>query len=810
VVRPIDTDRPSCRSLVAWGLTASLLVAALYLYPPYFLANLDRRAYDVLLRSVHRPQISGRVLIVTIDEKSLARFGRWPWPRSRLAQLVEKIGALGAASVGIDMIFAERDESPSPLTKRAAMKLPNELQPNLGGLTANDTALAAVLGRTSILGYEMRFGPEQKQDCILHPISTVLMQEPGARRQLELFESSGTLCSLPGLAKAASGSGFLNVTIDADGILRRIPLIIARNELVYPSLGLATVISALGIRQLALRVTRSGTASLALGDITVPLDRRGGLLLRFRGEKQTFPYISAADVLDDRVTEREFRNQIVFLGTSAVGLGDSVATPLDTTFPGVEIHATVADTILARDFIQRWAWAPAIEIALVMAAGPVAALSVAVAGMAWGGLLLVATTAAFWAMNGWLMGSTGLFIYPVYPSIALALSFAAVTLASFFLQRGRADRMTQHLRQTRESMLEELRKREAELRAAQERAKLGGWELDLASQAGSWSAEMFRLFDCDPARGAPTLTQVLEMIHPDDRHGVEQGLARTIQTGEPLTQEFRSHPLRGPAKHFNAVVHPAKDATGQVVHLSATIQDITALVEAKRALDIYEQEAVLGRVAASVAHEINNPLMAIKTRLHTLKKTISDRPETAEKLDLVMGQVDRISRATRSMLGFFKQRAPSSKPVPCTEVIRAVLDLFDPSFEAKGVRVRVNVPHSLPDLSISVDELQEVLINLLENERDALGRDNDLYVSAQTRDQWIVIAIEDNGPGLGLDPERLFEAFHTTKSTGTGLGLPIARRICESYGGTLTAANRIGGGACFEIMLAVANMHEKR
>jgi C4-dicarboxylate-specific signal transduction histidine kinase len=120
------------------------------------------------------------------------------------------------------------------------------------------------------------------------------------------------------------------------------------------------------------------------------------------------------------------------------------------------------------------------------------------------------------------------------------------------------------------------------------------------------------------------------------------------------------------------------------------------------------------------------------------------------------------------MLGFFKQRTANSKLVSYAEVIRAATDLFEPSFEAKGVRVIVNLPHSLPGVSVNVDELQEVLINILENEREALGRDNDLHVSAQTRDLQIVIRIEDNGPGLGPDPERLFEAFYTTKSTGTG------------------------------------------
>ena len=806
MVTTLDGDRPSYRYLVAWGLIASFLVAGLYLYPPFLLAYLDLRAYDVLFRSTHHFQTSGRVVIVNLDERSLTRFGRWPWPRSQLAQLLEKIGALGAASVGIDMIFAEPDETPPSLAERPSTTLAKEPRGGPGALTPNDAALAAVLGRgVFVLGYQMRFGAEREEgrSCVLHPIPAVSLQEPGARGEPALFQSSATLCSLPGLGKAASGSGFSNVTIDADGIVRRMPLIIAREGLVYPSLGLATLIPALGLRQFVLRTTGSGTVSLALEDIIVPLDPKGGVLLHFRGQKQTFPYISAADVLEDRVAEGELRDRIVFLGTSAPGLGDSVATPLDTTFPAVEVHATVADSILRRDFIRRSPAAPAIELALVMAAGPIAALIAPVAGVAWGGVMLVAAAGGLWIATGWLMGSTGLFISPVFPGVALAFSFIAITLASFFLERGRA-------RQTRETMLEELRKSEADLRAAQERAKLGSWELDLTTQTGSWSAEMFRLFDCDPARGAPTLVQFLEMVHPDDRHFIEKGLTRAVQTGDSFTQEFRSNPLRGPLQHFNAIFHATKNGEGRVVRLGGTIQDITALIEAKRALHISEREAILGRVAASVAHEINNPLLAIKTRLHTLKKTMADRPEIAERLDLVTGQLDRIGRATRSMLGFFKQRTANSKLVSYAEVIRAATDLFEPSFEAKGVRVIVNLPHSLPGVSVSVDELQEVLINLLENEREALGRDNDLHVSAQTRDLQIVIRIEDNGPGLGLDPERLFEAFYTTKSTGTGLGLPIAKRICESYGGTLTAENRNGGGACFEIILPLANKHEER
>ncbi|HEX6439639.1 MAG TPA: PAS domain S-box protein [Candidatus Binatia bacterium] len=356
---------------------------------------------------------------------------------------------------------------------------------------------------------------------------------------------------------------------------------------------------------------------------------------------------------------------------------------------------------------------------------------------------------------------------------------------------------------------EELRKSEAELRAAQERAKLGSWEVDLSTRTVSWSAEMFRLLNCDPARGTPPPEQFLEMVHPDDRHLIEDRLTRVVQTGDQFTQEFRSDPSRGPLQYFNAIGQATKNAEGQVVHLVGTIQDITDLMKARRALDSAEREAALGRMAASIAHEINNPLFAIKTRLYTLKKTVADRPETTEKLDLVMGQLDRIGRATRSMLGFFKQRAAHSTSVSYADVIRAATDLFEASFSAKGVRLVVSLPQSLPAVTVSVDELQEVLINLLENERDALKNDNDVYVSAQTNDHQIIISVEDNGPGLGADPEALFAPFYTTKSTGTGLGLTIARRICESYGGKLTAQNRKEGGARFEIVLPLSTKREE-
>jgi PAS domain S-box-containing protein len=121
-----------------------------------------------------------------------------------------------------------------------------------------------------------------------------------------------------------------------------------------------------------------------------------------------------------------------------------------------------------------------------------------------------------------------------------------------------------------------LRKSEANLAAAQARAKLGSWELDLATQTGSWSAEMFRLFEWDAATGAPTFTEYLELIHPEDRGLIEETHALALRLDEECVVEFRSNPLRGPERYFTAISRATKDLQGQVVQLAGTVQDVTS------------------------------------------------------------------------------------------------------------------------------------------------------------------------------------------------------------------------------------------
>jgi CHASE2 domain-containing sensor protein len=451
-VSPRDGGLRPAWQLVAWGLLASLIVAGIALRPPALLAHLDQRVYDLLLRSVRRSAVSGRIVIVNLDERSLARFGRWPWPRDRLALLLSKIQQEGAASVGLDMVFPEPDEgAPSPSAPTVNRATP--------GLAGNDAVLAAALARGPfVLGYGLRFGAEATgpPGCVLHPLRVASVDEPGSGAQSSLFHGAPGTCSLAGLGRAAPGSGFLNAAPDLDGTLRRMPLVIAHDGAIYPSLGLATVTLALGIRRIVLRTTGAGVESLMLDDLVVPLDPKGELLLPFRGGKGTIPYLSAADLLEGRLPPGALRDRIVFVGVTAPGLGDSVATPLDTLYPGVELHATVADTILRGDFLSRPTGALALELALTLLAGPIAGLTVAIAGVTGGAAALGAAGAGLWLAAGWLLGAHGTFVSPLYPIAALGVSFTAIMGGSVLLERGRANRAARSLGQTRDLLLHSL------------------------------------------------------------------------------------------------------------------------------------------------------------------------------------------------------------------------------------------------------------------------------------------------------------------------------------------------------------------
>ena len=400
-----------------------IVTAVLAVFPPARFGRLDNASYDILLRSAGTRPPGGRVVIVDVDERSLSTIGQWPWRRDLIGGLIARLRDMGAATIALDMVFAEPDRYGDPLS-------------------TFDEALAATLrdGRV-VLGYAMRFDAvtAERSACVLHPAAPAILHAEDDTVDATYFHATGVVCNLPMLAQAAGASGFMNAAPDADGILRRVPLLIELDGRVYPSLALAATMAATGSRDVALRIANVNTASLIVGDHVVPVDGRANALLRYRGKKQTFPYVSAADVMSGRVAPGTLQDKIVFVGTTALGTREVVATPLDTLFVGVEVQATVADNLLQQDFISRSQFGTVIEGLVVVAAGIAFTWLVASTGTLSGVLGSGISIAALWYLAGWVLSASGVFVSPLMPTIGVLAAMAVMTLVKFTVERGRAD-----------------------------------------------------------------------------------------------------------------------------------------------------------------------------------------------------------------------------------------------------------------------------------------------------------------------------------------------------------------------------------
>jgi adenylate cyclase len=408
------------RFILISGVLPALMVTALALYRPAFVVRLDDAVYDQTMRWAGTNPAHDRVVVVDVDERSLGKHGQWPWRRDLIARLVARLQDARASVVGLDIMFPEPDRSDSNA----------------------DHVFAETLRRGRvIMGYGLTFeaAPEDASPCALHPLSVAIVQRGGDSDASPFFRATDAVCNLTVLADAAGASGFLNAAPDSDGILRRAPLVAEFDGRVYPSLAIAAISALTGTRDVVVHASTANSTSLVIGDRHVPLDGKGNLLLRFRGEKKTFLYVSAADVLDGRIGAETLSDKIVLVGTTALGTREVVATPLDTLFVGVEVQATAIDNLLQADFIRRPEQRGVIEGGLTLAGGSSVALLIATRGLALGTALAAGGLAVLWFGAVWLLQSAGLFVSPLFPTLAWIATYGVVGLARLRVERKRAD-----------------------------------------------------------------------------------------------------------------------------------------------------------------------------------------------------------------------------------------------------------------------------------------------------------------------------------------------------------------------------------
>lgn len=429
------------------GLLFSMLMAWLYVQQPTFLQYLDLKLYDALLLQTRTHKAGDLLVVVDIDERSLAEYGQWPWPRYRVALLIAKLQQAGVRSVGMDILFAEPDRT-SPKVLKEQLKRDLQVDMDFTGmpeaLMDNDAVFANVLhGGPFVLGYFFDFASKQdkqtekKTYCNVHPLSCGVIKEPGTPENMVFGNvAPAVVTPLDVLSRSANGSGFFNTEPDIDGLLRRTPLFINYEGSYYPSLSLATIMQGLGLKFAKIKGGPAGVESLQLGKTVIPLDAKGQMLINWRGPKETFRYVSASKVLGDLLAKDELKGKIVFIGTSAAGLKDLRATPFDAVYPGVEAHATVVDNILTNDFIFRPDWAPGMEFILIIAAGIVTTGLLIWAKAGWSLVPVLASGYGMWWGAAYILEKQGAYVSPLYSMLTLVGNFGLLTLLKYWREEG--------------------------------------------------------------------------------------------------------------------------------------------------------------------------------------------------------------------------------------------------------------------------------------------------------------------------------------------------------------------------------------
>lgn len=433
--------------LLLTGVAASIMVAALYIFQPKILQFVDYKIYDQLMRSSPVGQKTNVPAIIDIDDESLAELGQWPWPRYRMALLMAKIQQAGALSTGLDILIGEPDRT-SPATIQQSLKNELGVAVNFKGLPSalmdNDKVLADVLERGRfVLGFYFDFMQQENeptvdsQPCMVKPLPIAQLKAKGAPPVKDLtLKALDAICPLPVLAKASPLCGFYNSITDYDGVVRRVPLIITWNGKQYPSLALATLMKAMGGKNVIVKTAITGIESIRLGKTTIPVDAKGQMLVRYRGGMEEFPYYSAKDVLSGKVGEKELKGKIIFMGTSAAGLRDLRVTPFAADYPGVEVHATIVDNILTKDFILKPDWVPGLELLLIICAGIASTMLLTWTRSLWMILPIAAMGASIVYGSVYIFQEYNAYLTPMYSLIILALNFTMLTLIKFWREEG--------------------------------------------------------------------------------------------------------------------------------------------------------------------------------------------------------------------------------------------------------------------------------------------------------------------------------------------------------------------------------------
>jgi adenylate cyclase len=498
-------------------LMAAFLV---WLSEPQALVQFRMAVFDEFLRLKPRQYEPVPVRIINIDDESIERFGQWPWPRTLLAKLVDRLNELGAAVIGFDILLLDPDRTtPSRVIQGVQEIAPDDpIVARFANLPDHDQVLADAIGRAhAVIGFAPRSG-----EVVRLPQAKASLATAGDDPLMWVPQFQGAATALPMLEAAAAGNGSLGTLLERDGIARRIPLLTAIGGKLYPALAFEMLRVAQNARTYVVKSTgasgvsafgeHTGIVAIKTGNITVPTGHDGTVWLH---STPHIPerFVPAWKILDRSAEPGLIKDNAVLIGTTAEGLKEVRATPLDPAASGVEIEAQIVEQMLLGDNVERPDWARGAEVVFMVEIALMLLLLLPRVGARWTALVGIAGVAPA-VLGSWYAYATyNWLLDPVFPSLVGVLVYLSSS-AVLFLRTEAERRYVRHAfgRYLAPSIV-------AQLAEHPERLTLGGE-----------SRELTVMFS--DIRGFTTIAEGL------DPHGLTSFLNRYLT---PMTDVIMSH-----------------------------------------------------------------------------------------------------------------------------------------------------------------------------------------------------------------------------------------------------------------------------
>ncbi len=828
-----DNKNGVAKILLITALLLSVALSAVYLIHPALISSTNNRTTDVVMAFVQDKPPSDLIIIVDIDDKSLAQYGQWPWPRFYLAELLRTLNASGAASIGLNFILAEPDRTSQASQGNLGTGLSGKPDYGIGtagrptDLMDSDMHLADTLTKGPfVLGYGFLFenGYMPETSCGLHPPGFVGVNIPHADHERSgFFKAQGVACNLRIFSDAVTHSGFLNATPDADGILRRVPMLIRFDDRLYPSLALAMLMKYGNSNQIGIHHRGAGRLDLSIDNRSIAIDTLGNMIVQFPRQADTFPRVSAGDLLSGKISPHRLNGKIILIGASAAGLRHVYQTPTATVHSHVGVHAQVLDNLLTGRQVSRPSDFLMWEALFGMSVAICAALSVAFLGILPSAAVCLALITGSWIGALLFLQAWGYLLSPLLPTVLVLSNYAILTIVKTW-------KIQLAARQGVIETLLLLRSSEKNLHSIIKAVPDIIFRLDPTGRISFISPAVSKYIDSpDSLLGQ----SIFNLVAPDDRSKAQHRINEK-RTGERATHglELRlllPHKQDGISEEVGYFSVSAEGiyqedipSPNQFIGTQGIIRDITKQKKLEEKLLQAKKLEAIGSLAAGVAHDLNNILVGLVSYPDLLLMELSPDSPLYSKIALMQRSGQRAATIVQDLLTLGRRGVMTDEIINLNTIISEYLTSleFDAVLKSHpNTTLESSLAPDLLNIKGSRSHLAKAIMNLLTNAAEAMPAGGKIKLCSYNNSfdtplmryeeipagEYVCVSVADEGVGISSeDIHRIFEPFYSKKSmgrSGSGLGMTVIWVTIKDHGGYIDLQSREGEGTCFVLYL---------